>query len=206
MMSAAADVINHNDAKSVDSNLYDFVMQGWRRLNSGADVITGLSRHHPCRFSKGYISLSTRHWYLSFLYSSKSVKNYIYAKIQAEIRMFTKQNRQGLNQPILHPLWLMTSAAADVISVRGVHMASLGYNKLTLNLRGPCYLSLTRSISWLLMPWLLLSPGHQQPWYWLCRIGRSMSCLRKDSNYLCHINVEEWYKMWIYVSSEKFST
>ena len=22
------------------------------------------------------------------------------------------------------------------------------------------------SISWLLMPWLLTSPGHQQPWYW----------------------------------------
>ena len=32
----------------------------------------------------------------------------------------------------------------------------------------------TRSISWLLMPWLLTSPGHQQPWYWLCRV---CSCL-----------------------------
>ena len=28
---------------------------------------------------------------------------------------------------------------------------------------GPNYFSLTRSISWLLMPWLLASPGHQQP-------------------------------------------
>ena len=28
---------------------------------------------------------------------------------------------------------------------------------------GPNYFSLTRSISWLLMPWLLTSPGHQQP-------------------------------------------
>ena len=34
---------------------------------------------------------------------------------------------------------------------------------LTLNVRGPSYLGLTRSISWLLMPWLLTSPGHQQP-------------------------------------------
>ena len=25
------------------------------------------------------------------------------------------------------------------------------------------------------MPWLLTSPGHQQPWYWLCRIGRFLS-------------------------------
>ena len=44
---------------------------------------------------------------------------------------------------------------------------------LTLNVRGPSYLDLTRSIRWLLMPWLLMSPGHQQPWYWLCRISRS---------------------------------
>ena len=48
--------------------------------------------------------------------------NYICAKIQAEICMFTQQNRWGLNldSPILHLLWLMMSAAADVISVPGV--------------------------------------------------------------------------------------
>ena len=61
---------------------------------------------------------------------------------------------------------------------------------LTLNLWAPSYLGLTRSLSWLLMPWLLTSPGHQQPWYWLCRIGKSLSYLWKDSNYMCHINVE----------------
>ena len=67
--------------------------------------------------------------------------------------------------------------------------------KLTLNVRGPSYLGLTRSISWLLMPWLLTSPGHQQPWYWLCRIGRFLSYMRKDCNYLRRINVEKWHKM-----------
>ena len=36
---------------------------------------------------------------------------------------------------------------------------------LTLNVRGRSYLGLTRSMSWLLMPWLLTSPWHQQPWY-----------------------------------------
>ena len=78
----------------------------------------------------------------------------------------------------------------------------------TLNVRGPSYLGLTRSISWLLMPWLLASPGHQQPWYWLYRMGRSLSYLRKDFNHLCHINVEEWHKCKyrFYVPSEKFST
>ena len=51
---------------------------------------------------------------------------------------------------------------------------------LTLNVRGPSYLGLTRSITWLFMPWLLTSPGHQQPWYRLCRICTSGSYLRKD--------------------------
>ena len=41
----------------------------------------------------------------------------------------------------------------------------LGPSLLTLNVRGPSYLGSTRSISWLLMPWLLTSPRHQQPWY-----------------------------------------
>ena len=44
------------------------------------------------------------------------------------------------------------------------------------------------------MPWLLTSPGHQQPWYWLYWICRSFSYLRKDFKYLCHINVDEYTK------------
>ena len=66
---------------------------------------------------------------------------------------------------------------------------------LTLNVRGPSYLGLTRSISCLLMSWLLTSPGHQQPWYWLCRIGRFLSYVRKDFSYLRPINVVKWHKM-----------
>ena len=57
-----------------------------------------------------------------------------------------------------------------------------GASELTLNVWGPSYIGLTRSISWLLMPWLLKSPGHQQPWYWLYRISRFLSYLRKDFN------------------------
>ena len=52
--------------------------------------------------------------------------------------------------------------------------------------RRPSNLDLTRSIWWLLM--------HQQPWYWLCRIGRSLSYLRKGFNYPCLIIVDEWHK------------
>ena len=84
--------------------------------------------------------------------------------------------------------------------------ASLVSINLTLNERAPSYLGLTKSISWLLMPWLLTSPGHQQPWYWLCRICRSFSSYsRKDFKYLCQINVEEWHKkqIYVYIPSEK---
>ena len=64
--------------------------------------------------------------------------------------------------------------------------------RLTLNVPGLSYLGLTRSISWLLMPWLLTLAEHQQPRYWLFR---SLSYLRNDFKYLCHINVEEWHKI-----------
>ena len=75
------------------------------------------------------------------------------------------------------------------------HNRSASLKHLTLSVRGPSYLGLTRSISWLLMPWLLTSPGHQQPWYWLRRIGRFLSYLRNHFNYLRRINVEKWHKM-----------
>ena len=52
---------------------------------------------------------------------------------------------------------------------------------LTLNGQGLSYLSLTRSISWLLMSWFLASWGHQHQWHWLCRIGKFLSYMRKIS-------------------------
>ena len=69
------------------------------------------------------------------------------------------------------------------------------------NVRGSSYLGLTRSLSLLLMSWLLASSGHQHPRYWPCRICRSLPYLRKDFNYLCHVDVEEWHKRQIYVCS-----
>ena len=64
--------------------------------------------------------------------------------------------------------------------------------ELTLNMQGLSYPSLTRSVSWLLMSWLFVSPGHQHLWYWLCRIDKFLSSIRKDFNYLSYISTEEW--------------
>ena len=58
--------------------------------------------------------------------------------------------------------------------------------------------SRTRSIPLLLMSWLLVSPGHQQPWYWLHKIDRPLFSIRKDLDYLGYTIVEKWYQMQIF--------
>ena len=83
--------------------------------------------------------------------------------------------RGPVNSPHKWPVTRKMFPFDDVIMPKHKTSASLstysgqyGINTLplsTLNVRGPSYLGLTRSISWLLMPWLLASPGHQQPWY-----------------------------------------
>ena len=54
------------------------------------------------------------------------------------------------------------------------------------------------SIPWLLMPWLLALPGHQQPWYWLNKINKSSTATRKDFYSLCHLNFARWKKKYPY--------
>ena len=48
------------------------------------------------------------------------------------------------------------------------------------------------SIPWMLMPWLLVLPGHQQPCYWLCIINSYLPFTSKDFKYLCHVSVKKW--------------
>ena len=69
-----------------------------------------------------------------------------------------------------------------------------GFNVLTLNMWGPSYPDLTRSLSWLLMSWLLASPGHQQPWYWLCKLGRSLSFTWGRISITCAISVRRKHR------------
>ena len=52
------------------------------------------------------------------------------------------------------------------------------------------YSGKSRSIPWLMMPWLLALPGHRQPWHWLYKINRPLGSIRKDFNYLGYFNVE----------------
>ena len=65
-------------------------------------------------------------------------------------------------------------------------------------LRSPENSGRTRSTPWLLMPWLLVLPCHQQPWYWLYRIYRTLSSTRKNINYLHHLSAEKFKKLPIF--------
>ena len=67
----------------------------------------------------------------------------------------------------------------------------------THNVRGPSYLGLTRPISWLVMLWLLASPGHQQPWHWLCEISKSWSYTKK---YFNNLQISWLVMLWLLAS------
>ena len=44
------------------------------------------------------------------------------------------------------------------------------------------------------MPLRCKEPEHQHPWYWVCRMCKFLSYLRKYFNYLCHVNVEKRHR------------
>ena len=70
----------------------------------------------------------------------------------------------------------------------------------------PEYFRTIRSMPWLLMAWQYKEPGHQQPWYLLCRVNESLSSQRKGFNNMYLVNLEKLYEMQIYfyVSWNKF--
>ena len=48
--------------------------------------------------------------------------------------------------------------------------------------RKPEYSDQPRPMLCLLLPWLLTSPGHQLPWYWLCQMGGFIASTGKGSS------------------------
>ena len=56
------------------------------------------------------------------------------------------------------------------------------------------YCGRLKSILWLSMLRLLVSPGHQQPWYSLSRTDEQLSSSSNDFDYWCHLSIEKWKK------------
>ena len=67
---------------------------------------------------------------------------------------------------------------------------------LTLLMLKAEYCVIIRSIPWLLIPWLLVLPGHQQPWCWICGIDWSLPSMGKKFHCMwCDISVLRNEKM-----------
>ena len=82
--------------------------QSWSRRHHWFEPTSSLS------IFKGLYLVNNKTLALIFPVQLKE-KNYINAKIQAEICMFTQQNRPGLNRPILRPLLLMTGTGHPTV-------------------------------------------------------------------------------------------
>ena len=69
------------------------------------------------------------------------------------------------------------------------------------------YSRLTRSIPWVLLPWHLTPPGHQQQCYESYRINRSLPPTNLNFNNLYNLCVEIWQQIltYIQISSNTFS-
>ena len=73
-----------------------------------------------------------------------------------------------------------------------------GRNTLTLVVLRPEHSGTFRSIPWLLMPWLLVMPGHQQQLYLLYKWnGNITDTLTLNLKNLQSFSVKEWYKAWM---------
>ena len=82
------------------------------------------------------------------------------------------------------PIWCQRSWSSLVQVMVCCLMAPLAINWTNVDLYSGHTTS--RSTASLLMPWLLASPGHQQPCYWL-----HIKWDRKDLSSLCHLSVEK---------------
>ena len=61
----------------------------------------------------------------------------------------------------------------------------------------PQYPRITRSETWLLMPWLHASPEPQQPWCWYCRMDKQLFFTMRASKYLCWIIIKTEFILWV---------
>ena len=55
---------------------------------------------------------------------------------------------------------------------------------------GARFFQATLWIAWLKMPWFLVLPGHQQPWYWIYKMAGPVPSIRKT--FLTNCNISLW--------------
>ena len=87
------------------------------------------------------------------------------------------------------PICLVKNMSADDLVTERVHAA---INSYCIDLICPEYSRKIRPTSWLLIPRLLASQSHHLTWYWLYRLNRCLSFMRKDFNNKHYLSVEKW--------------
>ena len=95
--------------------------------------------------------------------------------LQLHITLYTSSHRQ-------------TGKRACIIEMTWSYLIGL-----TLLLLRAWYSRWIKSIPWLLMPWLLPAPGHQQPWYWQNGNHWSLFWMGIIFVYLCWEMIEKWF-------------
>ena len=94
-----------------------------------------------------------------------------------------------------------------IVKLRLIGWKNVGFTTFNPSHTGNGYFIQTGSIPCLLMTWLMMSPGHQQTWYWLHNISSILSYTRVNFTNIDYFNDENWYKMQfdICIPSKQFS-
>ena len=100
-----------------------------------------------------------------------------------------------------------TRASADMIlTLLTWNIPLSAWERVNLLVQKLSYSRIIKLIPWFLMPWLLASPSHQQPWYWLNRIARSLSSFEKKCLLTqCWGIIENASSCHIFIFSQKLS-
>ena len=115
--------------------------------------------------------------------------------------------QEMLNQYCIK-LWCITNIHNETVdcvlrSVTSIVMETELLNLVVLRLE---YSAKNLSISWLLLPWFLASPGHQKARYWQNRINESLPFIRVNFNNLHYVMRNDKKNIYFYVSPNRFST
>ena len=129
----------------------------------------------------------------------KSLSNSLFWKLCILIQFSQPRVHLAVRQHCFRQ-WLGTQPLSETMKshedpVYWGHMASLGHQPLKHGIQINLVPHSQYHGGWCPGSLRHHSPRHQHPRYWLCRTGKFLSYLRRDFNYLCHVNVEEWHPM-----------
>ena len=114
--------------------------------------------------------------------------------LACNIRSFTISYKMS-DVKFLTKLLMVSTERLLLTEFRTTHALGIPLNWTIVKKLRPEYCKRSRSMAWLLIPWLLTLPGHKQQWCRYFRIKLSLSSRRKYLNNQCHLRVANVYKI-----------